>query len=113
MTRPAEDLAHEQRLVDGLVMDRDVVGRRLAILEEELERAAGRHGEVLAVEGNALGRDDGPAGRARGGEPPAPVVFVQATSKARGEARRPILAVTADPGRPAGQPLARQGVAPD
>src|SRR6185503_13667758 len=62
----AEDLADEERLIDAVVVDPDVVRGTLAVLEEELERAARRDRELGPVELVPLGGHDGAAGRGPG-----------------------------------------------
>src|SRR6185436_19656291 len=53
-------------LIDAVVVDPDVVRGTLAVLEEELERAARRDRELGPVELVPLGGHDGAAGRGRG-----------------------------------------------
>ena len=58
-SRPAKDLADEQRLINASIEDPDVVRRALTVLEDELERPPGRNFQHLAIESDAVGDDDG------------------------------------------------------
>jgi len=63
--RATEDLADEQRLIDHIVVDPDVVGRAFAVLEQERERPPGRNVELGPIEPKLGGGDDGPTRRRR------------------------------------------------